>query len=70
MPAISAKMADDKLADIESSGAHMVVAGDLGCLLALAGRASRCGRSIEFRHVAEVLAGQLDTPPIAAPDAG
>ena len=70
MPAISAKMADDKLADIESSGADLVLAGDLGCLLALAGRASRCEKPVEFRHVAEALAGQLDTPSIAAPDAG
>ncbi|GAB5412946.1 MAG: (Fe-S)-binding protein [Congregibacter sp.] len=56
MPGISAKMADDKLRDIEDSGATQVLAGDLGCLLALAGRARRQGSSLEFRHVAEVLA--------------
>ncbi|MFT7286295.1 MAG: L-lactate dehydrogenase complex protein LldE [Halieaceae bacterium] len=64
MPAISAKMADDKLRDLETTGADTLLAGDLGCLLALAGRASRCGKKLAFRHVAEVLAGQLEEPAI------
>jgi L-lactate dehydrogenase complex protein LldE len=56
MPEISAKMADDKLAAAERSGTTTVVAGDLGCLLALAGRARRRGLDLHFRHVAELLA--------------
>jgi L-lactate dehydrogenase complex protein LldE len=67
MPEISAKMADDKLADIERSGASEVVAGDLGCLLALAGRARRRGMPLRFRHVAEVLAGEPLAAPIGEP---
>lgn len=64
MPAISAKMADDKLRAAQATGAGTVTGGDLGCLLSLAGRASRLGLDLEFRHVAELLAGQSGEPPI------
>ncbi|MFK7830733.1 MAG: (Fe-S)-binding protein [Congregibacter sp.] len=60
MPSISAKMADDKLADLEGTGAKTLVGGDLGCLLALEGRASRRRLPLEFLHVAELLADGLD----------
>jgi L-lactate dehydrogenase complex protein LldE len=65
-PDISDKMVDDKTADIAATGAEAVLAGDLGCLLNIAGKLTRQGRSIEVRHVAEVLAGMTDhAPPIA-----
>jgi L-lactate dehydrogenase complex protein LldE len=64
MPEISAKMADDKLQDIANIGATTLVGGDLGCLLSLAGRAIRTGKNIEVRHIAELLCGEADTPPI------
>lgn len=64
MPAISAKMADDKLDDALARGANTLVGGDLGCLLHLAGRASRRGLQLELRHVAELLAGDTDTAAI------
>jgi L-lactate dehydrogenase complex protein LldE len=63
-PAISTKMVDDKAADIVATGADLVLAGDLGCLMNIAGRLSRLGAAIEVRHVAEVLAGDLEQPPI------
>ncbi len=63
-PDISNAMADKKLSDIESSGVSTVLAGDLGCLLNMAGKASREGSSIEFRHVAEILAGDGSRPAI------
>ena len=67
-PDISDKMVDDKTADIAATGAEAVLAGDLGCLLNIAGKLTRQGRSIEVRHVAEVLAGMTgDTPPIGMP---
>jgi L-lactate dehydrogenase complex protein LldE len=67
-PDISDKMVDDKTADIAATGAAAVLAGDLGCLLNIAGKLSRQGRSIEVRHVAEVLAGMTGAaPPIAMP---
>jgi L-lactate dehydrogenase complex protein LldE len=67
-PEISTKMVSDKTADIEATGAELVLAGDLGCLMNMAGRLKRQGSRVEARHVAEVLAGELDAPPIAAAD--
>lgn len=63
-PEISTRMVDDKAADIEATGADMVLAGDLGCLMNIAGRLARRGSGIEARHLAEVLAGRLDVPAI------
>jgi L-lactate dehydrogenase complex protein LldE len=42
----------------------MLLAGDLGCLMNMAGKLSREGKAVEVRHVAEVLAGMTDEPPI------
>ena len=44
-----------------------LLAGDLGCLLNIAGKLSRLGIRVETRHIAEVLAGMTETPPIGAP---
>lgn len=67
-PEISDKMASDKIADIAATGAGCVLAGDLGCLLQIAGKLSRAGSRVAARHVAEVLADMTDTlPPIGAP---
>jgi len=67
-PEISGKMANDKIADIAATGADCVLAGDLGCLLQIAGRLSRAGSTVEARHVAEVLSGMTDSvPPIGMP---
>ncbi|HMI97157.1 MAG TPA: (Fe-S)-binding protein [Micropepsaceae bacterium] len=63
-PEISARMADDKIADAKANGANMILAGDLGCLLHLAGRLSRQGEKMSVRHAAEVLADMGDSPPI------
>ncbi|MGH6980252.1 MAG: (Fe-S)-binding protein [Stellaceae bacterium] len=64
-PDISEKMASDKIADAAATGADTLLAGDLGCLLNMAGKASRQGRSLRVRHVAEVLADMTgDVPPI------
>jgi L-lactate dehydrogenase complex protein LldE len=65
-PDISTRMATDKCADIEATGAELLLAGDLGCLLNLAGRLSRLGSNITVRHVAEILAG-ISSPAIGAP---
>ena len=67
-PEISDKMVTDKAADIVATGADAVLAGDLGCLLNIAGKLYRHARHIEVRHVAEVLAGMAeDAPAIGAP---
>ena len=57
-------MADEKIADIEATGAATLVAADLGCLLHLAGRMRRQGKPIRARHVAELLAGMTGGPEI------
>ena len=66
-PDISDKMVTDKAAEIAATGAEAVLAGDLGCLLNIAGKLSRLGHRIETRHVAEVLAGMADGPAIGEP---
>jgi L-lactate dehydrogenase complex protein LldE len=66
-PDISDKMVSDKEADIAATGAEAVLAGDLGCLLNIAGKLHRQGRRVEVRHIAEILAGMTETtPPIGA----
>jgi len=62
-PEISDKMVTDKAADIAATGVEAVLAGDLGCLLNIAGKLSRLGHKIETRHVAEVLAGMAEAVP-------
>ena len=56
-PEISTRMVSDKTADVAKSGADTLLAGDLGCLLNMAGRLTRQGSPVRVRHVAEVLAG-------------
>jgi L-lactate dehydrogenase complex protein LldE len=63
-PAISGKMVDDKAAEITATGVDVVLAGDLGCLINIAGRLSRLGSQVAVRHVAEVLAAATEEPPI------
>ncbi|VAW17682.1 Predicted L-lactate dehydrogenase, Fe-S oxidoreductase subunit YkgE [hydrothermal vent metagenome] len=64
-PDISSAIVTEKTADIAGTGADTVLAGDLGCLMNMAGRMSREGRAISARHIAEVLADMTgDAPPI------
>ena len=66
-PEISERMADDKVADIVGSEAQTLVGGDLGCLLHLAGRMKREGKTVEVRHAAEVLADMGNEPALGEP---
>ena len=66
-PEISTAMVSKKAADIEATGAELLLCGDLGCLMNMAGRLQRLGSRVTARHVAEILAGDLATPPIGAP---
>jgi L-lactate dehydrogenase complex protein LldE len=63
-PDISNHLVTEKAEAIESTGADLLLAGDMGCLLNMAGKLKRRGSKIQVRHVAEVLAGQRDTPAI------
>lgn len=63
---ISGKIVSEKTKHVAASGATTLLAGDLGCLLNMAGKLSRDGNTMAVRHVAEVLAGMTDEPPIGA----
>ena len=63
-PEISNRMVTEKTGNIEKTGADLLLSGDLGCLLDMAGKLKRQGSGIQVRHIAEVLAGQLDEPAI------
>jgi L-lactate dehydrogenase complex protein LldE len=67
---ISNAIVGKKVETIVASQAHTLLAGDLGCLMNMAGKLSREGKTVAVRHVAEVLAGMTDTPPIGAPARG
>ncbi len=63
-PDISNAIVSEKTASIAETKADALVAGDLGCLLNMAGKLAREERLIEVRHIAEVLAGMTDGPGI------
>ncbi len=67
-PELSNRMVSEKVDHIHASGADTVLAGDLGCLLNMAGKLHRVGSAVQVRHVAEVLAGLSDTPAIGKPN--
>ena len=64
-PGISDKMLEKKLRHIHATGADTLIAGDLGCLMNMAGKLKRQGSPVKVRHIAEVLAGDMGTPAIA-----
>lgn len=66
---ISNAIVGRKVDDATRTRADLILSGDLGCLMNMAGKLAREGRPIDCRpidcrHVAEVLAGELDDPPI------
>ena len=63
-PDISNAIVTKKAKRVTESGADMLLAGDLGCLMNMDGKLKRDGVAVEVRHVAEVLAGMTDVPPI------
>lgn len=65
---ISGDIAAAKTKALSSTGANLVLGGDLGCLLNIAGRLRREGSPISVRHIAEILAGMTDAPAIGAAD--
>jgi L-lactate dehydrogenase complex protein LldE len=64
---ISNAIVEKKTGNVEAAGATTLLAGDLGCLMNMAGKLSRKGSAVQVRHVAEVLAGMTDEPPIGVP---
>jgi L-lactate dehydrogenase complex protein LldE len=66
-PDLSNAIVEKKAANIVATGAETLLAGDLGCLMNMAGKLKREGQATRSRHVAEVLAGMTDTPAIGEP---
>jgi len=66
-PDISDRMVETKIQQVIDTGADTLLAGDLGCLMNMAGKLQRQGAGIRVRHVAEVLAGMGDKPAIGEP---
>ncbi len=68
-PEISNAMVGEKSADVAGSGADTLLAGDLGCLMNMAGKLQRQGSPVRVRHVAEVLADMGGLAAIGEPEA-
>ena len=66
-PDISDAIVSKKADHIAATGAGTLLAGDLGCLMNMAGKLQRLKVPVKARHVAEVLAGMTDFPAIGEP---
>ncbi|HEV2000752.1 MAG TPA: (Fe-S)-binding protein [Xanthobacteraceae bacterium] len=67
-PDISNAIVEKKAGRVAETGAPTLLAGDLGCLMNMAGKLQRMGKPVAVRHVAEVLAGMSHTPAIGEPE--
>ena len=56
LPDLASAMADDKIDQTEATGAAIVLTGDAGCLMHVAGRMSRRGSTVRPMHLATFLA--------------
>jgi len=61
-PEVSTAIVDRKVSDIDHAGVDTIVAGDMGCLMNIAGRLSRQEKPVKAFHIAEVLAGMTEQP--------
>jgi L-lactate dehydrogenase complex protein LldE len=59
-PAISGALVNDKLDDIQRTGATRVIAGDCGCLMNIAGAAEQRGLPLTAQHLAEFIWERTD----------
>jgi L-lactate dehydrogenase complex protein LldE len=66
-PEISNAMASQKVERALETKADVLTGADLGCLMNIAGKAAREGKAIEVRHIAEILAGEVDDPGLCQP---
>ncbi|MGC6390571.1 MAG: (Fe-S)-binding protein [Alphaproteobacteria bacterium] len=61
---ISTTMVEKKCNSLAQTGASVVAAGDMGCLLNIAGRLKKNGSNMRAYHIAEILAERTDVPAI------
>ena len=59
-PEVSCRLADDKIAGIEDSGADTLAGGDWSCLMHLQGRLQARGKNIKVKHFSEILVQALE----------
>ncbi len=62
MADISSAILDEKLDNIEATGANTVVAADTGCIYQMQGGLRRRGSPVQVVHIAEILAKSLVRP--------
>jgi L-lactate dehydrogenase complex protein LldE len=55
---VSATMLADKMADVRVSGAQVLCAADVSCLMHIGGGLARAGSFVEVRHLAQILASR------------
>ena len=67
LPDVAAAMADDKIAQTEATDAAVVLTGDAGCLMHVAGRMSRRGTTVRPMHLATFLAAAAGLTSATAP---
>ncbi len=63
-PDISNAIVGEKADAVGETGADLLLGGDLGCLMNMAGKLSRVGSTVRVMHAAEVLADMGDGPAI------
>ncbi len=63
-PDISTSLVTDKVENISNTKADVLLSGDLGCLMNIAGRCQRMGKKVRCYHTVEVLAGMASLPAI------
>ncbi|MGA3676152.1 (Fe-S)-binding protein [Lysinibacillus agricola] len=52
---ISGEMVNEKVQNVEETGADILIGADAGCLINIGGRMNRLGKPIRVMHIAEVL---------------
>lgn len=62
--AISNAVVEEKARSVERTGAQLLLGGDLGCLMNMAGKLSRRGSTVRVLHTIEVVAGMAHAPAI------
>ena len=67
---ISGRLVDEKVENADATDASIVLGGDVGCLMNIAGRLRRQGKDTRVFHVTEFLAGRTDGGGIAGPEEG
>ncbi|MBS7576043.1 MULTISPECIES: (Fe-S)-binding protein [unclassified Enterococcus] len=67
-PFISEMMVNEKMNDVLSTDADILISADMGCLMNIGGKFNREGHPIKIMHIAEVLNSNVDINRIKMPD--